>query len=308
MESDKIETTIFFGNGVNLLSKEGKSWDAILRQISKRQVLPPIGSNTLKYEYIVLPQERYTEIDYGFKITENDIPEPTEIIDTEQNIKEVLASELSGSKASFFYNKLVELKADNYITTNYELFLNNLLKERGFKQIGNGHFEYLLKPILTLEKGYDQVRLWNIHGNVYIPETMMFGLSDYCKYVIEIEKKIQDIENGSMNGNEIYWPYVMLHSDVHMFGFGLGYEEIDIWHFLTARKRLIRKNLITKNHIVYYTILDNSYDLGKMKMLEALDVDVVPINFDWSENAYEKAYNEIYKIIREQKVINNEND
>ena len=70
MESGKIETTIFFGNGVNLLSKEGKSWDAILRQISQRQVLPPIGSNTLKYEYIVLPQERYTEVDYGVRIEE----------------------------------------------------------------------------------------------------------------------------------------------------------------------------------------------------------------------------------------------
>ena len=300
MESGKIETTIFFGNGVNLLSKEGKSWDAILRQISQRQVLPPIGSNTLKYEYIVLPQERYTEVDYGVRIEEEGIPLPSEIRDTELNIKEELARELSNGKASFFYNKLVNLKADNYITTNYELFLYDLLKERGFKQIGNGHLKYKLKPILTLERGYDQVRLWNIHGNAWIPETMMLGLSEYCKYVIKIEEKMQAIEDGSINSNEFYWPYVMLHSNVHMFGFGLGYEEIDIWHFLTARKRLLRKDLTPKNHIVYYAIMDNSYDMGKMKMLEALDVDVVPINFDWSENAYEKAYNEIYKIIREK--------
>lgn len=300
MESGKIETTIFFGNGVNLLSKEGKSWDAILRQISQRQVLPPIGSNTLKYEYIVLPQERYTEVDYGVRIEEEGIPLPSEIRDTELNIKEELARELSNGKASFFYNKLVNLKADNYITTNYELFLYDLLKERGFKQIGNGHLKYKLKPILTLERGYDQVRLWNIHGNAWIPETMMLGLSEYCKYVIKIEEKMQAIEDGSINSSEFYWPYVMLHSNVHMFGFGLGYEEIDIWHFLTARKRLLRKDLTPKNHIVYYAIMDNSYDMGKIKMLEALDVDVVQINFDWSEDAYEKAYNEIYKIIREQ--------
>ena len=298
MESSRIETTIFFGNGVNLLSKEGKSWDAILRQISKRQVLPPIGSNTLKYEYIVLLQDRYTEVDYGFEITIDGIPEPPEIIDTEQSIKEKLAHELSDSRASYFYSKLVDLKADNYITTNYELFLYDLLKDRGFKLMNSGNLHLKLKPVFALERGYNQVRLWNIHGNVLIPDTMMLGLSDYCKYVIEIEKKMQDIEDGSMNNNEIYWPYVMLHSNVHMFGFGLGYEEIDIWHFLTARKRLLRKNLITKNHIVYYAIIDKSYDMGKMKMLEALDVDVVPINFDWSENAYENAFNEIYKKIR----------
>lgn len=299
-ENIKSSTTIFYGNGVNLLTKEGKSWDAILRQISQRQVLPPIGNNTLKYEYIVLPQDRYTEVDYGFSITVDGIPEPPEMVDTEQNIKEKLAHELSDSRASDFYNKLVNLKADNYITTNYELFLYDLLKERGFKLMNSGNLHLKLKPVFTLERGYDQVRLWNIHGNVWIPDTIMLGLSDYCKYVIEIEKKMQAIEEGTINSEEFYWPYVMLHSNVHMFGFGLGYEEIDIWHFLTTRKRLLRKNLTPKNHIVYYAIMDNSYDMGKMKMLEALDVDVVPINFDWSENAYEKAYNEIYKIIREQ--------
>ena len=300
MESGKIETTIFFGNGVNLLSKEGKSWDAILRQISQRQVLPPIGSNTLKYEYIVLPQEIFTEVDYGVKIVEDGIKLPSEMRDTEQNIKEKLARELSNGKASFFYNKLVNLKADNYITTNYESFLYDLLKQKGFKQIGNGYLRYKLKPMFTLERGYDQVRLWNIHGNAWIPETMMLGLSDYCKYVIKIEGKMQAIEDGSIGSNDFCWPYVMLHSNVHMLGFGLGYEEIDIWHFLTARKRLLRKSLIPKHHIVYYAIMDSSFDMGKMKMLEALDVDVVPINFDWGANAYEKAYNEIYKIIREQ--------
>ena len=60
-----MRLTIFYGNGVNLLSKNGKTWDNILREISMRQILPPIGNNTLKYEYIVLPKNKYTEVDYG---------------------------------------------------------------------------------------------------------------------------------------------------------------------------------------------------------------------------------------------------
>ena len=55
-----------------------------------------------------------------------------------------------------------------------------------------------------------------------------------------------------------------------------------------------------RNRIVYYAIMDSSYDMGKVKLLEALDVDVVDIEFDWSEKAYEKAYNEIYNRIKEQ--------
>ena len=52
-----MQTTVFYGNGVNLLSKNGKSWDSILREISVGQILPPIKNNTLKYEYIVLPKD-----------------------------------------------------------------------------------------------------------------------------------------------------------------------------------------------------------------------------------------------------------
>lgn len=40
--------------------------------------------------------------------------------------------------------------------------------------------------------------------------------------------------------------------------------------------------------------------MGKVKMLEALDVDVVNVDFDWSEKAYEKAYDDLYDRIRNQ--------
>jgi len=86
-----METTIFFGNGVNLLGKDGKSWDDVLKQISQRNVLPSIENNTLKYEYVVLPKERYTEVHYGFEITIDGMPEPPELIDTEEFIAKAQA-------------------------------------------------------------------------------------------------------------------------------------------------------------------------------------------------------------------------
>ena len=53
-----------------------------------------------------------------------------------------------------------------------------------------------------------------------------------------------------------------------------------------------------RNKIIYYSINDNSLDIGKAKLLEALDVEVELIPFDWSERAYEKAYDKIYKRIK----------
>ena len=293
-----MESTIFFGNGINRLNKEGKSWDSVLRHISQRQVLPPIGNNTLKYEYVVLPKERYTEAHYGFEITENDIPMPPELIDTEEFIKEELVKELSRNKASYFYNKLADLEADNYITTNYESFLNVPLKELGYTVKESESIIHILKPHYTFLNNNHRICFWNIHGNVELEQTIMLGLYDYSKSVIEIDKIMRAIEKDNSNVDESSWPFVMLHTDVRILGFGLGYEETDLWYFLTCRKRLIRKNKMQRNRIVYYAIMDNSYDIGKVKLLEALDVDVVNVDFDWSEKAYEKAYDDIYDQIR----------
>ena len=295
-----MQTTIFYGNGVNLLSRDGKSWDNVLRQISQRQVLPPIGNNTLKYEYVVLPKERYSEVYHGCEITIDGIPEPPELVDTEELLKEELAKELLRNKAPYFYNKLAELEADNYITTNYESFLNFPLKELSYSVKESEGIIHILKPHYTFLKNNHRILFWNIHGNVELEETIMLGLYDYSKYVIEIDKIMRFMEKNNSDVDEYSWPFVMLNTDVHILGFGLGYEETDLWYFLTCRKRLIRKNKTQRNRIVYYAIMDNSYDMGKVKLLEALDVDVVNVEFDWSEKAYEKAYDDIYDKIRYQ--------
>ena len=299
MVSNKIETTIFFGNGVNLLSAEGKSWDDILRRLSINQVIPSIP-NTLKYESIVLPQETYTDGYEGVEITEDGVPDIF-LVDTELFIKEKLANELTKSSPSDFYNKLASIKADNYITTNYEHFICDSLLKHGCKK-GGGYNEpkRRLKPHFTLERDGKPVRIWNIHGAVEDEESILLGLYEYSKYVTDIDDVLKPIEQESLNIDKSSWPYVMLHSDVHMLGFGLGYEEIDIWYVLTFRKRLIRKGIIPRNNFLYYSLVHGHEDTPQMELLKTLDVDVILISLDESECAYGKAYNEIYKRIRAQ--------
>ncbi|MBQ8158477.1 MAG: hypothetical protein IJ081_05600 [Prevotella sp.] len=297
------QTTIFYGNGVNRLSKDGKSWDNVLRQISQGQFLPPIENNTLKYEYIVLPKDRYIEV-VDDNIKEEGKTLPPELKDTEKSIKEDLASELSQFKAADFYKKLAELKADNYMTTNYESHLINPFFKMGYHLMDPDNRIYKTKPHYTLEKGESHIKYWNIHGCLELQESMLLGLYEYSKYVINIDKIIRSIERDLPDVDKESWPYIMLHSDVHILGFGLGYEEIDIWYFLTSRKRLLRTNKIEKNRITYYVINDDSFDIGKVKLLEALDVEVKIIDFDWSSDAYKKAYEDIYNRIKYR--MNNE--
>lgn len=296
-----MQTTIFYGNGVNLLSKNGKTWDTILREISVGQILPPIGSNTLKYEYIVLPKDKNTEINTGCSFSVNGTPLHI-MVDTEEDIKTKLKGIMSHYEAPAFYDKLAELEADNYITTNYETFLNEPLMKRGYKRRNTECSNRNVEAHFTFVNGEKKIRLWNMHGSFDIEERIMLGLYEYCESLTMLRSMFEPIKgklNTKIDPNS--WPFVMLHSDVYILGFGLGYEEIDLWYFLTIRKRLIRANKIDNNKIIFYSINDNTLDIGKKKLLEALDVEVRMIDFDWSEYAYEKAYNCIYQNIKNEK-------
>ena len=279
-------------------SNQNKTWDNILREISVGQILPPIGSNTLKYEYIVLPKNKYTEVGHGCTFTVNGV-KVTEMIDTEIDIKTKLKEKMAHFEAPAFYDKLAELEADNYITTNYETFLNNPLMKRGYKRKNTECSIRNIEAHFTFVNGEKKIRLWNMHGSFDIEERIMLGLYEYCESVTKLKRMFEQ-SNGLLNAEieKNSWPYVMLHSNVYILGFGLGYEEIDLWYFLTIRKRLIREKIIERNKIIYYSINDNSLDIGKAKLLEALDVEVEPIPFDWSGRAYEKAYDIIYKRIK----------
>lgn len=289
-----MQTTIFFGNGINLLGK-GESWDSILMQLSEGKILPPIGSNTLKYEYVVLNKEKYATrpfgSDFGVTFTEDGIL-MLESVNVEYDIiKKKLADRLLWNKYSNFpfYDKLAKLQADNYITTNYESYIKDFLVNKGYK------VKEPINPCIKerahyiMSKGNHNIRLWNIHGSIEYHESILLGLFEYCDYVRGFNKLIKE---------DYSWLNVMINSDVFILGFGLGYEEIDLWYFLVSRKRLFHNRKESSNRIVYYAIEDKSYDIGKIKMLEALDVEVESIPFEWSENAYQKAYDLIYDRIQ----------
>ena len=291
-----METTILYGNGINLLGG-GKSWDQVLKDISEKSSLPPIQSNTLKYEYIILPQK---ETDEAFLITEDgkyfvteDDDESFLMVDvnTEENLKGTLSKELQESVPSYFYKKLAELKVDHFITTNYELFLNRTFIDNGYQKETSIQSRSCLYKHMTLRNETKRVSIWNIHGDAEVPSSIMLGLSDYCSYVAEIDNYLQNREDNQ----DSCWIDLLFRTNVHIIGLGMAYEEIDLWNILTARMRLKRKNPdLCTNKIVYYTIRDSSFDLGKNQLLESMDVEVVEVPFDWSEEAYTKAYDFIY--------------
>lgn len=290
-----MESTILFGNGINLLGG-GKTWNRILMDISDKAFLPPINSNTLKYEYIILPQDEVTHATVitsdGNCIVMCDGKIVTLVVNTEDNLKRNLCNELKEGKPSSFYNMMAELSVNHYITTNYELFLNNTFIENGFVLKTTNDLESRLYKHEEFESTNRSVSVWNIHGDINNEKSIMLGLSDYCKYVAEIDKYLNNKDEIKC----LSWINLLLNTNVHIVGLGMAYEEIDLWNVLTTRMRMKRKDGIAcNNHIYYYAIQDESFDTGKKKLLEAMGVEVIDIAFDWSDDAYKKAYDDIYK-------------
>ena len=286
-----MKKTILYGNGVNLLGG-GPSWDGILKLISKRDSLPQIQSNTLKYEYIILPQEegKAYPLKHGRSLLKINGSPASFRINTEEKLKKSLSAELLKRGPSYFYDKLAELDADNYITTNYELFL----PQKFGISLQSSETDLIYKH-LCLDKDGQHKTFWNIHGDTSSPKDIILGLSDYCKYVAKINGYL-----GGLNKKTVpCWIDLLFNTDVHILGLGMGYEEVDLWNVLTTRKRNKRSNPGNcKNRIYYYVIRDKSYDSGKMELLKALDVNVVDVEFDNSDKAYINAYENIFRLIK----------
>ena len=290
-----MDNTIFFGNGINLVAG-GKSWDDILKDMSFRDSLPAISSNTLKYEYIILqkPYKQFVPLllkgrplllagkIYGeFFYTEIGV------------VKRKLCDMLYKQSHSPYYTELFNINTQNYVTTNYELFLNKEFESHGFSHIKNSGNTSRLFVRDALSKHIQSVSIWNIHGNLKAPDSIMLGIKDYCEYVSEINQYINEDHSESVNT----WIDLFFRTNVYIIGFGLGYEEIDLWYILTIRKRLKRQNNgIINNHIYYYDIERDS-DKDKNELLKSLDIEVINVPY---KDSYQISYEIMFGMLREK--------
>ena len=289
-----MTNTIFFGNGINRVAG-GDAWIDILRKISFNKSVPNISSNTLKYEYIILPMRDKQNVPWvlngrmlmcGGKFIGRQVSMENDII------KKSLCKELKKKPLNIYYTGLADLNASSYITTNYELFLNKEFEARGYIQTIAEHGSLLYSKEIW-KKNNENISIWNIHGNWNLPSSIMLGIKDYCDYVSEICNFFKEGNNKKRQS----WIGLFFHTNVHIFGFGLEYEETDLWYVLTYRKRKIRQmENEFKNHIYYY-VFEKDADNEKKALLEAMDVEVIEVPFT---DSYQDSYNTLFNILKEK--------
>ncbi|HAT3852392.1 MAG: SIR2 family protein [Serratia marcescens] len=281
-----MKNTLFFGNGINRLSENHVTWDDLLDNIKginkfESGQLP----NTMVYERIFLDKH---------------VPDRSEKKD-ELEIKNVIANGLREQGPNEVLEELASLPIEHYLTTNYDYAFEKALNISPIKL--SSEDIYSLRRKRMYESENDTKFLWNIHGEIDNPKSIMLGLDHYCGSVSKIDAYVKGTYSHKISGDDVTvkpmldklkdasfchtsWVDLFFSSNIHILGFSLDYSETDIWWLLNKRARFLSEATIN-NKIYFYThyISDEKKGLLEAFSVKVITIEVIGHNFEdmyWS--------------------------
>lgn len=277
--------TILFGNGINRISGNSVSWNDLLDQIKgvnrfANGNLP----NTMVYERIFM---------------EKNFSETSQKSD-ELEIKNAIAKAMQSQGANEIFEMLALFDIEHYLTTNYDYAFEKTLGVPPDKLSTEDIYSLRRKRKYSLSSG--EKFLWNLHGEIDHPKSIMLGLDHYCGSVSKIDSYVKGTYKYTIEGevfnvkpmidklNESYFCYtswidLFFSTNIHIIGFSLDYSEIDIWWLLNKRARFSVEGLVN-NRIYFYT---DQITQEKTDLLRSFNVVVVNLKL------VNKNYQDMYK-------------
>lgn len=276
-----MQNSLFFGNGFNRAFKGSVSWDALLKKI-KKGIYFENGNlpNTMIYERAYLERNNSKR----------------EGVVEEKTIKLEIADAMERQGPNALYELILSLRFSNYLTTNYD---------NAFKKAFHGNSQnmsteeiYSIRRHTVFNGANHECSLWNIHGEIDHPKSIMLGLDHYCgsigkidayikghyEYVVDKNKiKSKPIHHKIIENDfdSVSWIELFFNTNMHILGISLDYSETDLWWILNKRARIIQEVGI-KNEIYFYV---SKIDDEKKGLLVALDVNVVHIPCEGKSSA-----------------------
>lgn len=269
-----MRNTVLFGNGINRVSHNAVSWDDLLNTIKGSNVFDNGNlPNTMVYERIFMQQHE------AIKSQKAD----------ELKIKNQIAESMQSQGSNEIFELLASLDVEHYLTTNYDYAFEKTLSSLPEKLSTEELYSIRRKRKYSTSSGNKY--LWNIHGEIEHPKSIMLGLDHYCGSVSKIdsyvkgtykhtvESKIVDVASmqeklKSQSYCLTSWVDLFFSSNVHIVGLSLDYSETDLWWVLNKRARFAADGLVS-NNIYFYT---NQMDEEKIGLLKSFNVEVVIID------------------------------
>ncbi len=276
-----MENTLLFGNGFNQLSVDLISWNDLLNDIKGKHKFDNGNlPNTMIYERTLLEKPK----------TKN------EFLSVEYTIKNEIADRMRSIPTNDFYQQLYDLKFKNYLTTNYDYAFKNKILQHPNTTERNHSTEgiYSIRRNTSIyQHGEKEVcKIWNIHGEIDTPASIMLGLDHYCgsigkldafiKGTYELQEKgelvrvnsiVKKLKENKFDNRS--WVELFFHNNIHILGLTLDYSEIDLWWILNKRARIntdSKTEGIIKNRVYFYV---RQIEPEREGLLKSFDVEVV---------------------------------
>lgn len=289
-----MKKTILFGNGFNQLSENPINWTSLLEKLKKKAFLNNSLPNTMIYERILMERNGSDKRTYSL----------------EKEIKDEIANQMLQLESNEHYQMLFDLGCHNYLTTNYDYAFKNGIINTGYSSHNNsteGIYSIRRNTSIFNSENKEVCKIWNIHGEINRPKTIMLGLDHYCGSVGKLDGYIKGKYEFQENSkslrvrsivqklkdkkyDEYSWVELFFNSDIHIIGLGLDYSETDLWWILNKRARIMtdeKKSIRMLNKIYFYT--DMSISSEKEGLLKSFNVIVIKdevINNDWKSHYY----------------------
>lgn len=266
-----MRNTVLFGNGINRLSDNAVSWVDLLNTIKGSNIFDNGNlPNTMVYERIFMEQHVANKSDKA----------------DELKIKNSIAEAMKSQGSNEIFELLASMDVENYLTTNYDYAFEKALNISPEKLSTEEIYSLRRKRKYLTNNGSKY--LWNIHGEIEHPKSIMLGLDHYCGSVSKIDSYVKGTYKHTVSGRSVpvtsmqdklksesycftSWVDLFFSSNVHIVGLSLDYSETDLWWVLNKRARFVADSLVS-NKIYFYT---NQMDDEKMGLLKSFDVEVV---------------------------------
>jgi hypothetical protein len=282
--------SVFFGNGLNLANGAQLNWKNLLEDIAHNV--------NVDCSYL-LNEKKYT------MAYEKMIVSPKS---DEEMIKKAIIEELEKAQPSHVYRQLAHLRADHYLTTNYEHLLNATFVHEGHKEL----IEYEEEDVYSIRRHNEitinraqAIKIWNIHGSIKKYKSLMLGYDHYCGAIGKIDaylkgtytwehrqKSISTMridEKLEYGFDDTSWIELFFKSNMHIIGFGMSFDELDIWWLLNRRARMMKNQKIENSIYFYCTELSEA----AKSLLQSYDVHVVEYPNHTYKDALEKSFKAI---------------
>lgn len=278
---------LLVGNGFNLVSDGGASWNALLNNLA--------GTPKTDREREVRRAKPFTlwfeEVASGGR---------------HRQLKQEIAADLSKRVAPNKHHKdLMALSFEHVLTTNYDY---NLEAADGGSWTSNFPVRETFYSLFRRRSSGDH-HVWHIHGELDTVPSIMLGHEQYSGYIHKIRSFLTSGVETNAKGREgkpylskfsrnnknslvdvESWVDLFLEHEVHIIGFGLDYTENHLWNLITEKQRLEKKGFLI-GQAVFHRCSDkkqSTVDEARMSILSALGVNVI----DHVGASYAEAYDD----------------